>query len=282
MAQEVTYAAAPFIQAGRLIPSPLQFLTTEDDNLRVVSLNAKAGVTIAIQGRRLNPDGKAVPFTYVHTPNTDRTAKTTDFKFGAGAVLNLTVFVSGGAPMLGQTYVLLQLIRGLSGATIVIGTLLGGYVTATQALGFPGSPIQSSIEGGGYARQLTGTTPAAGAEVNETVPTGARWRLNYFQAFLTASAAPATRAPRLSFNTGSPALIHLPTTGTIPAAGSHYFGWAEGSAFDSDHSSNVSSGSLPSAAILVAGQVIATNTEGLQVGDQWSLVTYGVQEFLDF
>src|SRR5439155_18890058 len=103
--------------------------------------------------------------------------KTQNYKLGKGAILNLTVFASAGAPLMGQTYVIVQLIKGLTGATIVLGTLLGGYLTATQALGWPGSPIISSTDGEGCTRLIVGTTPAAEANILETVPTGARWEL---------------------------------------------------------------------------------------------------------
>src|SRR5204863_2582589 len=94
-----------------------------------------------------------------HVPNTDRSVKTSDHPLGVGQLLNLTVFASAGAPLIGQTYVKVQLIRGVGAAAIVLGTLLGGYVTAVHALGFPGSPIENSLTATPAIRYITGTNP---------------------------------------------------------------------------------------------------------------------------
>lgn len=178
MAREQAFLAQPFASPSpRIIASPFQFATDENTNLRIVSANSLSGVVLAIHGRRLNAKGEIEPFAFTHTPNTDRTTRTQDYKVGAGALLNLVIFASSGSPLIGQTYVMAHLILGFTGATIVLGQLLGGYVTAAQPLAYPGSPIESSIAGGGYVRTITGTDPAVGDDISEAAPTGARWQL---------------------------------------------------------------------------------------------------------
>jgi hypothetical protein len=70
-------------------------------------------------------------------------------------------------------------------------------------------------------------------------------------------------------------------SGSLAASLSKFFAWTQNGLVDSDHSSNVSSGNIPDAAVLTAGQAVATNTENLQPGDAWSNVTYGIEERLD-
>src|SRR5216684_7447604 len=91
-----------------------------------------------------------------------------------------------------------QLLRYVGGTAIVLGTLLGGYVTAVQALGFPGSPVSNSLDGTPPAVEGNGNTPAVGADTFDTVPLGARWEILYYSAKLTTSAAVANRRPSLT------------------------------------------------------------------------------------
>lgn len=273
--------ASPVIGGGRLLPSPSQFYLTGEDRLRVVCCNSKAGVILKVQWRTALFSGEIVPNSETHTPTSDRTVYTEDLELGTGSLLNITVFAAAGSPLIGQTYVMVQLVRGVGAAAIVLGTLLAGYVTTTQALGFPGSPILSSVEGGAAYRRITGTTPAAGAEISEVVPNGARWQLLTVNALLTTSAAAGTRTPNLVitdggvdyFGSGQP-------VGVGASAGSPYW-WEQGMALA------VQVGLIGSVAgLLIEGHMLAghrfiTRTSNLQAGDQWSAPSYLVREWLE-
>jgi hypothetical protein len=76
-------------------------------------------------------------------------------------------------------------------------------------LAFPGVPIASPLDGGGALRSIAGTTPGAGAEISETVPTGARWELLAFQATFVTSAAAANRVPQLTLDDGTTVYFRL-------------------------------------------------------------------------
>jgi len=153
-------SSAPIVGGGRLLPTPAQFYVTGEDRLRIVSANAMAGVSLQLHWRHAEPSGRTVPNAQTHTPASDRSIAVTDYPLGVGSLLNVTVFAGAGAPKVGQTYVMVQLVRGTGAAAIVLGTLLAGYVTSTQALGWPGSPIAGSLEGGGAYRSIAGATPA--------------------------------------------------------------------------------------------------------------------------
>jgi hypothetical protein len=262
-------------------PASFPFYTTGEDNLRLTSWNSAAGVRLKLNGRTIDNSGQAKADSWDQTPNTDRSAKSDDLSLSGCTILNLTVFAAAGAPQIGQTFVKVELIRGIGVAAIVLGTILQGYVTTNQAIGFPGSPIQNTTDAQPAVRLITGTTPAPGSEINEVVPTGARWQLVYFQAKLTTGATAGTRGPRLAFNTGTPAFIHFPASSGLAPSLNKFFAWTTNGLIGSDTSSNVSSGNIPDAAILTAGQSIATNTENLIAGDAWSNVTYGIEERLE-
>lgn len=279
---ERAIAPAPIAAVGgRVVASPFQFVTDDDDNLQIVSANSVTGIVVTLQGRRLDDKGQIVPFSYTHTPNADRTPKRETFKFGRGALLNLTVFTSVGAPLVGQCYVMVQLLKGFTGATIVLGTLLAGYVTATQALGFPGSPIVTSTEGEPAVRTIAGTTPAAGVNVSETVPTGARWELLGFRAALTTSAVAIARSTLLLYADPAGTLFQNTPSVDQPASTIYGYSWGPGLAPQGSAASAIVNAPTPVGYILRAGMTIQTFVGNLQAGDQWSVVFYQVREWLE-
>lgn len=177
---------------AKVVASPFPFGLSDDDNLRVTSVNSLPGVTLEVHYRLLTRAGEIKAGVFKHTPNTNRTAKTDDFNMAGGFVTNLSVFATGGSPLIGQTFVIVQIIRGIGSVAIVAGTMLQGYVTTTQGLGWPGSPIVSSTEGEPVIRTIVGATPAAGNGPLETVPTGARWELLTWFATATKNVGPLT------------------------------------------------------------------------------------------
>lgn len=274
---------APFVgNDGRPLIEPGAFYLDGDYSLRVNSWNSLAGVAIAIRVRMIRAsDGELVDSDFAHTPNTNRTKATNDFPLPAGFILNITAFASAGAPLIGQTFVQVQLTRGLTGATLLLATILQDYLTAVQALAYPGSPIRSSIEGGGVTLALTGTTPGAGANIAETVPAGARWRLLDFSFVFTTSAAVVNRRVNLT-HTYAPGRVFLgANTQDLAAslAGSFSYGGNLNTAVDAVNW--IFQLPFPIDLELIAGAIIATNVNNLQAADQFNQVRYVVREWLE-
>jgi hypothetical protein len=272
---------SPIVGGGRIVPSPSAFYVTGEDRLRIVSVNSLTGVSLKLQWRFANPDGQAIPSSQDHTPNTNRSVKTQDYQLGIGALLNITVFASSGAPRVGQTYVMVQLVRGFGTAAIVLGTLLAGYVTSTQALGFPGSPIASSLEGGGLIRTIQGATPAPGAEFRETVPTGARWQLLEAQGTLTTSAAAGARRPILVWSVNGAQVGASAQVTDVNPSGGGTFNWAQGMPLAAAIFPGTNVVGLPMDLQLLDADFFASQTSGLAAGDQWTLTRYMVREWLE-
>lgn len=281
-ANERIFAAQPAGYGGqKVIASPFQYATTDDDNLQIVSANSLVGVVLAIQGRRVTTAGQIEPFAFTHTPNSDRTIKTENYKLGAGALMNLTIFAVSGSPTVGQTYVMARLIRGLSAATIVLGGLLGGIVTANQHLAYPGSPIQSIDESLGCPRVVTGTQPGFGSDCAEAVPTGASWELLLWRSDLTTSAVPNARTPMLEIRRGGVAYFSSTSTGSSAAGEFRRFYWEADMPLSSVLVDSYDVAGLSSRVRLRAGDSINTNTNRIDIGDRWSAPTFYVNERLD-
>jgi len=170
--------------------------------------------------------------------------------------------------------------RGSSGGLVAphSGNIWQGYVNVGSSTGWPGTPAKEMTDGPGIIRSITGTAPAAGAEINEVVPANRRWTLLAFRASLTTSATVANRVvgARLTDGVNTYHLIHL---GQNTAAGITIgVTFASGLApfFDTVGSALIS---LPAPSQHKAGFAIKTDTFAIQAGDQWSAPQYEVLEW---
>src|SRR5213592_2214118 len=135
---------------------------TGEDNLRLTTIGSLAGVTVALEGRRVTPSGCIVPLGERHVASSNRVASSNIFPLGDGVLTHVQLRASAGAPRRGQTFAILEVVRGRDGTVQPLATLLQGYVTTTPKLAWPGIPIGASSDGPGLIRSVTGTNPAAG------------------------------------------------------------------------------------------------------------------------
>src|SRR5258706_4323517 len=191
------------------VTSAFQFITSGEDNLRVRSWCSVAGVTVGTQGRYVNQGGEIIPFGFTHVPNSDRTLHETLESLAPGALLNVGVFMSGGAAQRGECFVELALVRGLSGATYFLGPLIRGYISTTGSLGWPGSILEHPTDGRGVIKNSGIQDPASG-EITGTVPTNALWRVLMIGAIYTSNAFAGVRQPILVFDDGATIYMRSP------------------------------------------------------------------------
>ena len=150
--------------------------------------------------------------------------------------------------------------------------------TGSLFAGFYG--IIASIDGRGVIRSIIGTNPAAGAEVSETVPTNARWRLRSLAASFVTSATAASRYPSLIFDDGAtnfyvsdpPELQLASTTSTWQA----FPGSARLVAVSGVRQWNAG---VP--ICLQGGFRLRTATTNLQAGDNWGPPQLLVEEWIE-
>lgn len=279
---ELVFARTPNRAAGqRVIASPFEFFTTGEDNVRIIGVNSLSNVTLMIQGRSVDVDGTIIPIRDALAVPATRVVTQKDIVLSGGAVLNFVVFASGASPLIGQTYVIAQLIRGVGAAAIVLGELFAGYVTATQPLAWPGSPIQSSIDGGGCIRSVTGSTPAAGAVIQETVPTGARWELLDFRFTLTTSAVAPTRGIEFKWAQSGQGARYVPSNVPQPASWVYTYTFAPNIPVNTNVSVGLVTFPMGLPVTLLAGGTISIDSTNLDVGDQFSAPQFTVREWLE-
>jgi hypothetical protein len=213
----VLHIGSALLEQGVIIPSFAQFAVTGEDNLRILTIgNGASGGAVEVHGRFLDAKSQTViPFRYVVAIGANGVVTTQDFPLGLGYILNLTAIAVVGASVdIGQVYTLVSLIRGLGGATIVLGALIGGYVTNTQPLGWPGSPIRNSIEGPGWTHGFNAGTGAA-ANFAITVPLNRRWGVRSMRFAFTAAAGGVARSIDVAVVRGGGTTTIVPSPVTV-------------------------------------------------------------------
>lgn len=260
-------------------PSPV-YLTGEE-GLRLSSVGNLAGLTLTLSGRILGLDNVVRPFVALHVPNSNRTIASTLELLSEGWLLGASVRVTGGSPSYGAVWAALELVRGSTGALTTVQALANDFVSAAAPLIWPGGADLDTLDAGGNLRSILGTTPGAGAEISEVVPTGARWQLLAFQSVLTTSAAVANRQPEFTLDDGANEFQRAPSLAAVVASSAVRVSWAPGMTNQISGTAASWMVSLGDEVILGAGYRLRTLTAAIQAADQWSQPRYLVREWFD-
>jgi hypothetical protein len=262
-----------------LIPGDLY--VTNDDQLRVTVFNALASVIVTVRGRLRGSDGITRPFVEVITPTSDRVASSKIVRLSEGWLSNVLVVVSTGAPLTGQTFTRISIVRGEGTPALEVAVLAAGYVTAQQPIAWPGSPVLNSLDGAGVLRSIAGATPAAGAEVSEAVPTGARWEVLAFTFHWVTAVTVANRACSLVLDDGATVYFRNEDPAVTVASTTLDKTYSQGQSLIWNGAATVRHGNLPVSNRLIAGHRVRTSTAQIQAADQYSAVQYLVREWIE-
>lgn len=259
-------------------PSPLYI--TRDEQFLVRIWNSNVGETVRVAGRIMLPGGEITPFQRDFTPLSDRSRSDFSMAVGEGYLLGLTVNTQAGTGLRGQCYVLILLHAGPLGPGVARAVLFSDYLSRSQHEGWPHSPLLGQLEGRGFLRAITGTDPAAGAEISETVPTNARWRVLGVTATLVTAVAAANRQISMAFDDGASVYARMPFTAVQPASLTTVYSWS--AAGDPASASNVArSMPLNATPYLFQAHRVRTVTDLLQAADNWSAPVFLVEEWIE-
>jgi hypothetical protein len=148
-----------------------------------------------------------------------------------------------------------------------------------NALSWPPSFLWPSTQGRGNPRVITGTTPAVGAQVIETVPAYALWRLISLRTDFIASAAVATRQPFIVFDNGSSSFCLVACPDSLAAGATATLSFVDGVQAQKIINAQILT-PLPRELYLVAGFRIIVTAAFMQPTDQFTNLTYLVEEWL--
>ena len=272
-------------QAQGLAPTPAVYVSRED-RLFVRAYNSDAGAEVEVRGRLLLPEGRMFAFTRKVAPPSDRSVYDIDFSFDLpgdvnGAwLLNLLVVRSAGSFRRGQFFVQLSIFRGSGQSGFRHCVLASGYVAHDLVVNWPGTGINSPLEGPGIIRSVIGSNPAFGAEVVEVVPPGARWRLRCLKASLTTDATVANRQVSLIIDDGTDQLFNSCCPDLQGASVARQYHFAE-YAYQPAASATRIYLAVPISLMLFQGWRIRTETFNLKAGDDWAAPYMMVEEWIE-
>jgi hypothetical protein len=198
-----------------------------------------------------------------------RTAEMSEMQFivnitGTGAATgNLKLYVED-SPDAGTTWNDL-----CAGKTFAFGASANSYTL----------DVFGKSEGPGTLRSVAGAAPAAGADISDTVPTGARWQLLSFATSLTTSGTVANRAPLWTFDDGANVVYRV--SGNINQTASTTWNYDGMQGFGTPLIAQVLAlaVALPANNRLGSGYRIKTVTGAIQAADQWAATQYSVLEW---
>ena len=256
-------------------------LVEAEDVLVLAAYASVAGLTVTLNVRYMDGEGRPKVMPISVAPASNRTQSTASVALPPGILLGMQVAVSGGTPKYGQCYAQVFLQRGQGASALLTWAPIQGPITTQIVQAWPDSAPIPSVSGEGVIRSITGTTPAAGADISETVPTSARWQLLAFTAQLVTSSAVANRNGQFLVDDGANLFYRLANNANQTATQTFRYQWDSGGSGPQSDINNNRVMSLPDPLLLSAGYRLRTSTVGIDVADQWSLVQYLVREWLD-
>lgn len=266
--------------AERGVPPPAPLYIGPGEHLVVDTWSSTAPAALAIVARVLTPAGQVHTSRWAHTPNTDRTRATTYHALAEGFLLSVAVDATGAACRRGHCWCQVGIQIGSGATGVCHAQLISDYVTGTARLAWPGGQLRSSVEGPGLIRSITGSDPAAGAEISETVPAGARWRLIAMRCTLTTDVTVATRQVTLLVDDGTTVCYSVGATNNHTASIVGYYNAGVVGMLASAASTQQAL-PLPEQLQLLAGYRLRTSTYALVAGDNWSAPQLLVEEWIE-
>jgi len=258
---------------------PAERYVSASDKFYIAIWNAVTNLAVTLKGRMLLKNGSISEITRRFEPTNDRVINEYYMETTSGFLLDLEIFPEGPTKR-GQTFVHVSLYQNNNNSNNRNALLIQNYLQSGNALSFPRSKIQDSIEGKGVIRLVSGTDPAAGEEVLETVPTNAKWKILAVRFFLTTDATVANRQPALMIDDGSNeihrSIYHNAQTASLVR--SYFFNL--GSTFTAAVNNSWHLNNLPELE-LPAGARIRSVTSGIQAGDDFAAPNILVEEWIE-
>ena len=263
------------------VQPPALCYISPDDSLLIQAWNVVAGVVLVVNARILKPDGTLIQSTWTYTPTA--AAALNEWREGLAEGFLLTLSVDSAQARAGACYVRVRLLRGAAaGVYLVSQTMAAGYVVMGSGLSWPYPRFVGPCEGPGRLRLITGTDPAAGAQVLEVVPAGVRWRLLAVRAVLITNATVVDRYVLLCMEDGTPTRWWASSPVVAqPASIGYTYQWTLGLNAGVGPLAFLPRDVLPGGVTCPAGWRILTDAYGFQAGDNWMAPVLYVEEWVE-
>lgn len=262
------------------VQPPSALYISEGEQLFIRSWNAISSAAFTVDVRMLLPTGEIKPFSYTITPTSDRIVQQTVVDLAEGWLLSVSAYAGAVVVRSGGLFLNVLLVRG-GLATFHTGTvLIADYLTHHRVISWPVGRQRQFAEAPGRIRLVVGTNPGAGAQISETVPTNARWRLHGLVATLVTSATAATRQVQLYVYDGINTVWERFATATQTASLSRNYVFSADGAGSAANDIDINE-PLPINLVLEDGWIIETFIRNGQAGDDWGAPQMLVEEWIE-
>ncbi|MFA6152986.1 MAG: hypothetical protein WC716_16810 [Chitinophagaceae bacterium] len=257
----------------------------------IVTFYNSASASFQITGRIQNETQNVILFGKDFTPTTTGEPSRVIIPVPNGFLISLTVSVSSGSVVYGQTFVTVALHQGLLATSTPILLLLENYITNGSMLSFPTSPSALPIQGNGGFTVLHPGDPAAGAIFNGNFPDFRLVKIISVGFILVTDANVGNRFPYLDLvcETGIlPLLIHTELTAAIPASTTAKISYAQ-NALPVDYISGGTDRAITmrmpeayaTSTALAASGNLQIRVQGMQATDQISAIRIQLQSWVN-
>lgn len=259
---------------------PMALYVGRDDFLVVRLKSRESAINVDAQARILLPNGEIQLLTRRFLTTTAAALIDNIYKLPECWLLSVLVHNPGSGGLRGHTYAQVVLTRGDPTVSRLIGAVLcKGYVSNQDVVSWPGAQSYEDTEGRGNYRTITGSDPAAGLEISETVPTGVVWRLISMRATLVTAVGGADRQVHLLLDNGVSVYNTQSSPSTQAAAVTRTYTFTSSGVAQVAAGSNIQA-PLPLDWRAPEAHRIRTVTENLAVGDNWGAPILLVEEWL--
>jgi hypothetical protein len=250
------------------------------DDMLQAQVYSNGATSAILMYRLLLPDGTVLVSQDSISLNGARTQQFFSRQLAQGVLLSVTLIPAFNLPAQGLIYASIGLRRLAQGATSLHEVLCAGQVTQLFPLTWPDTALRYPTDGAGSLRSITGSVPAAGADISETVPSNTRWQLLALNASLVTAVAVAIRQATLLIDDGANVLYEAPEGPGQAASLTWEYHFASQGFAPVNTLTDVSM-HYDNSLVLGPGYRIKTDTAAIQAADQWSAPQYLVREWAD-
>lgn len=250
-----------------------------DETLRFQVQTSASNVAVTLSGIMWTVQKGYTTFERTARPDGDRSVTSVDMRMGESLLIDVTVSMTGSTSLGRATYARVTKIRGQDSVPMTLQSLLAGYVSPRESLTYPPVFFEPQFSGRGNIRSITGTDPAAGVEISETVPTNTMWRVIAITFDLVTDATVANRIVRVEMDDGTNVHVIAAAPNTQAASLTLRYTAADGGQSLTTSGNRVGI-TLPGGVFLRESSRIRTNTGNLQAGDNFTAPQLLVEEWI--
>jgi hypothetical protein len=251
-----------------LVASSFQYYLSGDEALRVTVECLTGARDVEIAWRLWREQDRQIVLTRdtFKTPSLGPSSTTRVYPLDAGALLNLRIACGSTFIAYGLVWIRAQIVRGAGAAENIIGTVLQGFISTQNDLGWPGSPIEKQDQASGF---MSSETPAiSGGGATWTVPTGQRWTPMCGQFTYVAGGVVANRYPTVQVLDSAASQVFTDASEVAVVAGNTVFvSFGAGVSRSAVTPSTVGTLCYPNNVELTAGCKVFASAVGQQLGD---------------